>query len=136
MKRLSLVGLLLLAGCGAQDRAGPRPAATASPTPSPPLTAAEREGLRRAEARIERHCVAVSRALVDPAKAPSAAQEARAFAAADSLVGFVRAKPRASLNPGQDLRLYLGDVIENLEGGNCDPRMRARLERGLDSIPR
>ena len=36
---------------------------------------------------------------------------------------------------GQDLRLFLSDVIENLDGSNCDPRMRARLEQALRAIP-
>ena len=134
MKRL-LLGLLGLAGCG-DDSARPAATATASPTPAPPLSQAERSRLRRAEARVERHCVAVSRSLVDPQQAPTPAQEARAFAAADELVALVRSKPAAELDTGQDLRLYLGDVLENLEGANCDPRMRGHLQRGLASIPR
>jgi hypothetical protein len=134
MKRLLLVGLVLVAGCGTQDAGTPRTAATA--TPAPPLSDSERERLRRVEAQVQRHCVRVSQSLTDPAAAPTPAQEARAFAAADDLLALVRSRPRAEVVTGQDLRLYLSDVIENLEGGNCDPRMRARLERGLKTIPR
>ena len=136
MKLLLIVGLLVLAGCGEGAGERPRSAATASPTPAPPLTAAERERLRRAEARVQGHCVRVTQSLADPAAAPSAEQEARAFAAADDLVALVRSRPRAEVVTGQDLRLYLADVVENLEGGNCDPRMQAKLERGLATIPR
>ena len=134
MKRVLPIVLLLTAGCGEGERA-PAPVTVAA-TPAPTVAAADRDRLRRLEARIERHCVAVSRAVVDPAQAPSAAQQARAFAAADDLIALVRADPRADLGAGQDLRLYLADVIENLQGSNCDPRMRARLTEGLGTIPR
>jgi hypothetical protein len=133
MKRWLFAGLALLSGCG--EGAAPAPV-TITATPAPTVAASDRARLRRDEARIERHCVAVSRSVVDPAAAPSAREEARAFAAADDLIAIVRASPRADLGAGQDLRLYLGDVIENLEGGNCDPRMREHLLEGLDSIPR
>lgn len=51
-------------------------------------------------------------------------------------MGLAAAKPTAPLGAGQDLRLFVTDVAENLEGSNCDPRMIARLERGLARIPR
>ena len=117
-------------GCGQEERPAP------APTPAPPLSDGVRRELLRAEARIEAHCIAVARSLVEPEAAPTAGEQARAFAAADRLVAIVRASPRAEFDLGQDLRLYLGDVIENLEGSNCDPRMIDRLERGLATVPR
>jgi len=56
------------------------------------------------------------------------------FAAAGALIGLARRKPTAELDVNQDLRLFLGDVLENLEGSNCDPRMVARLQAGLAGI--
>lgn len=119
-----------LAACGEQP-----PRTVPEPAPAPPATAAERRQLRQAEDRIVRHCVAVTRSIVDPEAAPAPAEQARAFAAADRLVATVRANPRADLGAGQDMRLFLADVIENLEGSNCDPRMIDRLERGLATVP-
>ena len=78
----------------------------------------------------------VARSLVDPRAAPSPGQERAAFGAADRLLGLAARKPTAPLGAGQDLRLFVSDVVENLEGSNCDPRMIARLERGLARIPR
>jgi hypothetical protein len=126
---------LAVTGCH-QDE--PRPVAPprATATPEPPvLTAEERRRLRLYEGRIATHCVEIARSLVDPDARPSPREEARAFQAADDLVAFARAKPTAKLGAGQDVRLFLGDVIENLEGANCDPRMIGRLESGFTSIP-
>lgn len=123
--------MLALAGCG-----GDSPAGRSEERPAAPqrLTASERRLLRAYEGRIQSHCVRVARSVVDPAARPTAAQERRAFAAADLLAGLVARKPRAELDVGQDLRLYMSDVIENLEGSNCDPRMIARLEKSLAEI--
>ena len=87
------------------------------------------------EGRIQKHCVRVARSLVDPSAAPSADQQQHAFAAADALGSLAARKPTAEIDVGQDLRLFLSDLIENLEGSNCDPRMRARLEQALSAIP-
>jgi hypothetical protein len=129
-----LIVAVAMLGCGESPPSRQAPPAV-SPGPPPTLTAGERRALAREEARIQRHCVAVARSIVDPEAAPTPDEAARAFAAADRLVAAVRAKPRAEREPGQDLRLYLGDVIENLEGSNCDPRMLQHLEAALARIP-
>ncbi len=127
-----LAAVAVAAGCGGEaDRPGPAP----EPAPPAKLTPQERRLLRTYEARIATHCVRVARALVDRAAGPSPAQQRRAFAAADALVGLVASKPTAPVDVGQDLRLYLSDVVENLEGSNCDPRMVSRLEDALQAIP-
>lgn len=128
-----LVAAGVAAGCHEQEPETAAPPADAGPPPR--LTAAERRALRVAEGRIETHCVQIARSIVDRDARPSPAEEARAFAAADDFIALARAKPTAELDVGQDLRLFLGDVIENLEGANCDPRMIARLEKGLSTIP-
>jgi hypothetical protein len=117
-------------GCGDEDpvqKAGPRPSR---------LTADERRLLDLYEGRIQTHCVRVARSLVDPRAAPSPGQQEAAFEAADRLLGLAARKPTAPLGAGQDLRLFVSDVVENLEGSNCDPRMIGRLEQGLARIPR
>ena len=122
-----------VSGCG--DDPVPRVSApTATPPPSR-LTVAERRELRELEGRISTHCVRVARSLTDPANGPTRAQVDRAFAAADAFVALAREKPTAPLDVGLDVRLHLSDVVENLEGANCDPRMTGYLERGLSSIP-
>ena len=128
MRVAPLLAVFALIGCGDSPDAAP-------PQPQK-LTADERRLLVTYEGRIQQHCVRVARSLVDPARAPTPAQEQRAFAAADDLAALVGRKPRAEVDVGQDLRLYLSDVIENLEGSNCDPRMIARLEGWLARIRR
>jgi hypothetical protein len=126
-------GLLCLigsAGCGSED---PGPQGGSRPEP---LRQEERREIKVLEGEIAAHCVAVSRSLIDPRAGPSAAEQRRAFWAADRLLELARRKPRAPLGAGQDLRLFVSDVVENLEGSNCDPRMIARLEQGLIGIPR
>jgi hypothetical protein len=122
-----LAGALL--GCGGADTERTRPA-----MPSV-LTDAERRLVATYEGRIQEHCVRVARSLADPSAAPSPAQQRRALEAADALGALAARKPTAEIDVGQDLRLFLSDVIENLDGSNCDPRMRARLEQALAAIP-
>lgn len=99
------------------------------------LTADERRLVTSYEGRIQEHCVRVARSLTDPAAAPSPGEQSSAFQAADALAALAASKPTARVDAGQDLRLYLSDVVENLEGSNCDPRMIVRLERALAKIP-
>ncbi len=125
----AFVAIVVAAGCGGQDAERAEPAAPSK------LTAQERRLVATYEARIAQHCVRVARSLVDRAAAPSPAQQRRAFEAADALAALVASKPTAPVDVGQDLRLYLSDVVENLEGSNCDPRMVSRLEDALRAIP-
>ena len=124
-------GLVILAatGCGGSDGEPERP------PPPPRLSAAELRLVKTYEGRIQTHCVRVARSLVNPRAAPSPSEERRAFEAADALAALAARKPTAPVDVGQDLRLYLSDVVENLQGSNCDPRMLARLERALAAIP-
>lgn len=125
---------LVPVGCGDSRPDGEPPVAVE--TAAPVVTEAERAALQRYEQRIQRHCVRMARTLVDPRQRPTPEQERRAFAAADALIALATAKPTADLGAGQDLRLLVADIVENLEGSNCDPRMRERLLDGLRSIPR
>lgn len=134
---LVLAALLAAGGCG-DEPAEPTPVVgtTTAPAAEPAsLTSRERGLLAGYDERINAHCVRVTGSLADPASAPTPAQRRRAYAAADALIGLAAAKPDAPLGAGQDTRLFLADVIENLEGSNCDPAMIARLEEGLAAIP-
>ena len=127
------------AGCGGEPPP-PQPSTVQAPVPAPTeepaaLTRRERDLLTAYDRRINAHCVRVARSLVDPRAAPSAAEEERAFAAADALIELAAAKPDAPLGAGQDTRLFLADVLENLDGSNCDPAMASRLGQGLAQIP-
>ena len=133
--RAPTIALLVLAllggtlGCGDQESAGEPPAAADTK-----LTGEERRSLADYDRRIQVHCLSVGRSLIDPRAAPSAREQKRAFAAADQLIALAAAKPAAPLGAGQDTRLFLSDVIENLQGSNCDPRMVSRLAQGLAAI--
>lgn len=135
---LILAGLTAPSGCGqegSQQDTAPAPAGREPAAAQSRLTGEERQLLRTYEGLIAAHCVRVARSLVDPQAGPSPKQEARAFAAADDLVALAARKPTAPVGPGQDVRLLVSDVAENLEGSNCDPRLIGRLEEGLSSIP-
>jgi hypothetical protein len=132
---LTFLAGAMAAGCG--DDPAPPAVTTTAEAPAPPasLTSQEQRLLTAYDRRINAHCVRVSTAIADPSAAPTPAQRKRAFEAADALVDLAAAKPDAPLGAGQDARLFLADVIENLEGSNCDPAMIARLEQGLAEIP-
>lgn len=121
------------AGCGENDPSDP--IAPSTPPAEAGLSAAEKRALTGYDRQISRHCVRVTRSFVDPARGPTEQQEERAFAAAQALIALAAAKPTAQLGAGQDTRLFLSDVIENLGGSNCDPRMIAVLSQGLAEIP-
>lgn len=127
---LALVALAV--GCGGSS-APPTP--SPERTPQPPLTRGERDLVRDLESRLTRHCVRFARSFVVPRATVRPEQERAAFAAADRLVALAARSPRAPLGAGQDLRLFLSDTVENLEGANCDPRLLSRLEQGLGRIP-
>ena len=128
LRAVALLGGVVLAGCGA-------PSADESREPPPVLTAAERRSVASYEGHIQEHCVRVAQSIADPGAAPTPEQQRRAYAAADALGALAARKPTAEVDVGQDLRLYLSDVVENLDGSNCDPRLRARLEEALEEIP-
>jgi hypothetical protein len=125
----------LLGGCGG-DEGSPATTETSPPTlREQRLTAEERDLARRSEREIAAYCRRLALSVAGERKSPSPRQEASAFAAADRLIGLARRKPAAEIETGVDLRLKLGDIAENLEGSNCDPRIVARLEAGFASVP-
>lgn len=98
------------------------------------LTADERRLVADSEAAIQLYCRKRALALTDPDKRPTVGQQARALEAVDALVKLADEKPAASLRPGVDVRLFLGDLAENLEGSNCDPAIVARIDEGISTL--
>jgi hypothetical protein len=128
---LAAVLALVAAGCGGSDDD-----ATTTPVPGPAkLSGAERAALERDEAAIVRYCSARALSLTDPSERPTVAQQARALKAVDAIVALAVETPEANVRPKVDARLYLGDLVENLEGSNCDPLIVGRLEQGLGAVP-
>jgi hypothetical protein len=132
---LGLVAIALLAGsvagCGGGGDDG---AAATVPRPGP-LSAGQRRQVDRAEQRIAAYCRRYGRSVGQGRGAPPAGAQRRGFAATDELIALARQNPQGVVRPGLDLRTLLGDVAENLEGSNCDPRLVARLERALTLLP-
>jgi hypothetical protein len=122
-----------LGACGGADdgSTGPRTA-----TARQRLTAAERGQMRRAERTIAYYCRRRALAVAEPDKTPTAGLHARAFRAVDHLIELAARKPGARVSRGVDVKLFLGDLTENLQGSNCDPALVARLEQGLATLPR
>jgi hypothetical protein len=98
------------------------------------LTLDERRLVSDSEAAIQLYCRKRALALTDPDKRPTVGQQARALEAVDALVALADEKPAARLRRGVDVRLFLGDLAENLEGSNCDPAIVARLDEGISTL--
>ena len=127
---IALLASLLVLGCG--DGEG---AQTSLPEPAiQPLTRAERQLLEQSEGQLAAYC---SRRLSPSGqpRPPSAQERGRALAVVDELIALAERKPGVEVTTGVDLRLALGDLVENLEGANCDPAVIARLSEGLVGIP-
>jgi hypothetical protein len=122
--------VLVLLGCGDEDA----PDTIAPPPGAESLTRAERGLLARSERQLAGYCARRLSPSGQP-RAPSPRERAEAIASADRLIALAERKPHAEVETGVDLRLALGDLIENLEGANCDPAVIARLGEGLAGIP-
>ena len=119
-----------LAGCGGGSDE-PTTFREQSPSSVSKLTGEEERLVERSERTITLYCKKRARALTDPSRRPTVGEQARALEAVDALAGLAGAKPGAELRPGLDVRTYLGDIAENLEGANCDPQIIDRIDLGL-----
>jgi hypothetical protein len=139
--RAAIAGLvaawLALGGCGGDDEAATTAPPTGVPAGEPQsLTASQRKLVERSETAIRDYCVRFAAAALRERPSPTRAAQVRATDALGRLIALARRKPAADLGAGADLRLFLGDLAEDFEGLNCDPRLLARLERGLAALPR
>ena len=128
------LSLLALASCG--DGGSPE---TTDTTPTGPaakrLTADEQALVTRSDRAVSRYCAKLALSLTGQRKPPSVAEQSRAFAATDRLIELAREKPAARVQPGVDTELFLGDLAEDLEGSNCDPRLVERIDQALATLP-
>jgi len=129
----SVIAAIAIAGCGEEES---EPAGDAPPDDADVrrLTSAERDLVLESEAAILGYCSSRAQALTDPSKRPTVAQQTRALEGVDALVELAAAKPSAELRSGSDVRLFVSDLAENLEGSNCDPAIIARLDAGLAQL--
>jgi hypothetical protein len=130
------VGLtvLALASCG-DDSAQPA-GTTAAGAAAKRLTTAEQASVGSSERAVQRYCGVLALSLTGQRKPPSAEQQGRAFAATDRLIELARRKPAAPTTSGQPMGLFLGDLAEDLEGSNCDPRLVQLIDQALATLPR
>jgi hypothetical protein len=132
------VGVSLLAAvasCGDGD--SPETATTTtSDAASKRLTAAEQGVVFDSERAVLRYCGKLALSVAGQGKPPSVSDQGRAFAATDRLIELARRKPAAPVEGGADMRLFLGDFAEDLQGSNCDPRLVQRIDQALATLPR
>jgi hypothetical protein len=126
--------LMAIASCGdggSSGATGTAPAGGAAKR----LTADEQAVVTRSDRTVERYCGDLALSLTGQRKPPSVGEQGRAFAATDRLIELAREKPTAPLETGVEMGLFLGDLAEDLEGSNCDPRLVARIDQGLATPP-
>jgi hypothetical protein len=135
---------LALAACGGSEQepetAGQETAGTAAGPLAPdpagprPLSPAGIRVMQRAREEVSAYCGRVARALAE-GEGPTAADFERVTAALDRLGTLAAQQPGAEAEHGTTPRLALGDIAENLEGTNCDPRLVARIDEALAELP-
>jgi hypothetical protein len=129
------LAMLLLAACGDADQ---HDAADTAPgdAAAQRLSADEQALVARSRREVERYCAELALSVTGRRGPPSAEEQGGAFAATDELIELAREKPAARVDSGVDMGLFLGDLAEDLEGSNCDPRLLERIDQGLATLPR
>jgi hypothetical protein len=130
---LSVVSVV--AGCADGDSTESATTTTAG-SGAKRLTGAEQALVTRSDRAVKRYCGRLALAVTGQGKPPSAEEQSRAFAATDRLIELARRKPGAPLDTGLQMGLFLGDLAEDLEGSNCDPRLVQRIDQALATLPR
>ena len=130
---IALASALPAAGCGGSgESTTTEPARTV--TEPPPLSPGEVALLDRTRAAVDSYCVHVG-ARVAEGRAPATRRFARVTAQVERLAALARTKPLAPAPDGSTPRFALGDIAEDLEGSNCDPRLARRIDEALAALP-
>jgi hypothetical protein len=130
---LSILGVAAgLAACGDDD--GGESAGTVRDGEAT-LSRPEIRTIRAAQAEVAGYCARQARALAGQAPAPSPRDLEAVTEALDELGALAEEKPEAETPDGASVRLALGDIAENLEGTNCDPRLVERIDTILAGLP-
>jgi hypothetical protein len=124
----------VIAGCGDGESTESATTTTAG-SGAKRLTGAEQALVTRSDRAVERYCGRLALAVTGQGRPPSAQEQSRAFAATDRLIELARRKPGAPLDTGLQMGLFLGDLAEDLEGSNCDPRLVQRIDQALATLP-
>lgn len=128
---------LATAGCGGSE--DPEPATTTTgdgpaATEPAPLSAAEARMIDSTRAAVDSYCVHVG-VRIASGREPIPARFDRAVTQVEQLVQLARAEPLALAPDGSTPRFALGDIAEDLEGSNCDPRLARRIDEALAALP-
>jgi hypothetical protein len=122
---------MALAACG-EDGPGAQPETVTQPgTPPEKLPEARQREAFADQQEISAYCRERALSLQSDERPPSPREARRAFAAADRLVELARERPFDLVQTGVDLRLYVGDLVEDLGNLSCDPGLVERLREGL-----
>jgi hypothetical protein len=129
------VSLLAVAACG-DGGSSTTASTTVADAAAKRLTPAEQTAVSRSERAVQRYCGRLALSAIGQGKPPSGSEQAEAFAATGRLIELARLKPTAPLEGGVRMNLFLGDLAEDLEGSNCDPRLIERIDQALATLPR
>jgi hypothetical protein len=127
-----------LASCGDSGDDAPTLAVTTLTTPPPqysPLGRSEVGEVRGLQRQVQRYCLRVSRALGHSGEPPSPAELRTVLGGVERVAQLARRDPYGVLPNGVVVRVTLGDIAEDLEGANCSPEIRARIDEELATIP-
>jgi hypothetical protein len=127
---LGLAAIALL-GCGSDQRPVTSETAAEPPVRAQRLPAPQQRRAFEAQHAISEYCRRRALSLQSDEPPPSAMQAREALAAADRLVELARSRPFDLVQTGVDMRLYVGDLIEDLGNLSCDPALVRRLDEGL-----
>ena len=124
-----------VAGCGdsgssaADDEASSVETTSVEQVSGPPARV-----IRRTQTAVGAYCGRVAAGLRE-GRGPTPADFERVSSAIDQLVALAAQRPQARDPLGTTPRLALGDIAENLEGANCDPRLVERIDAALATLP-
>jgi hypothetical protein len=122
---------VVIAGC-ADEGPGAQPESVTQPAAPPKkLSEARQREAFADQQEISAYCRERALSLQSDEAPPSPGEARRAFAAADRLVELARERPFDLVQTGVDLRLYVGDLVEDLGNLSCDPALVERLREGL-----
>jgi len=136
----TLASAIVTAGCGDSDSpSAEEGTATVSAQATVPASRQELSpaGLRVIETarnEVSAYCRSVAEGL-GGGEGPRPSDLDRVTAALDRLAALATEQPGAETVDGTTPRLALGDIAENLEGTNCDPRLVTRIDEALAALP-
>lgn len=131
---LLAAGAGIVAGCGGNGEDGvtqPRTVADGGTELAP----GEEDLVRRAQERVRSYCGQRVRALAGQGNPPSPRDFYVVTQVIEELGVLAAEKPEAETAEGVSVRLALGDIAEDLEGTNCDPRLVEQIDQLLSTAP-